>query len=440
MASTSAAERFVAFFRSLRDTKDVDERLVRLGLAERGEGGDIALREDIRGPFETLVARLRASLDAGATPREAVEATAIDVDLREVTHVVYGLFQRAGGPELYVGETVQTAAARFAAHPKGCPKLAAWIEETGGKVGWTCAVLIVLPGDARSKELLLYLEARLQRLLDTVDGAHGLNCHYGAGTYGGAVDEERWISKYVEFIEFATEHGRMPSHGSADAHEKTLGNWAKVQRQKREGMSTHRRKALEALKSAWQWSIISPRMSNAVLFEKLRSDDRVTSTEGVCIPTDIVGSMRVNNARKRFASGAMPTADREIVVDEFPGLAMSSSDASFLLSVKAFSDAHPDASTLPSCMSETKLYRWLANLRIGMISMTDWRENIMRNHGLDGLLNTLDPIDKRFDTVSKRKMRTIERTADISEACEKARDAKRCKMIDDLTAAPDASV
>lgn len=438
MAKSGAAAQFVAFFASLRETKDVHERLVRLGLATRS-GGEIVLRDDVRKPFEALAARLGASLGAGMSPREAVEAAALDVDLREVTHVVYGLFLTAGGPELYVGETVQSAAVRFAKHPAGCPKLSAWIEETGGKLGWTCAVLLVLPEDARSKELLLYLEARLQRLLDTVEGAHGLNVHYGAGTYGGAPDEDRWLARYVELIEFVAERGELPAQSAKDPFEKTLGIWANNQRRRRDKMSAHRRKALEALGSAWQWRIRASYVTNAALFAKLRADDRVKASGGMHIPSDIPGAnaRRVFSARQDYANKKMSEQDRAIVDSEFQGLAMTAPNASFYLNARGFAEAHPGAETLPSKNNDKAMYMWLNDLQTGNIDAdAPWRMKVLEKFNLSSLLEMRKSSEVRGATSGRRKALRDERNAEVSARRAGEREEAKRRKISDLTAGP----
>lgn len=171
---------FIALFRALAKTNDVDERLVILGIATRGADGALVLRDDVRVPFEDLVARLQASLAAGLSQREAVEAAALDVDPRKTTFALYGLFLRAELAEkygdgafrgLYIdgsGEN-ESLAARLRRHPAaGGPLLTAAMKSTGGKKNWTHAVLFVLPEDARADELVTHLTTRLQRLLGTV--------------------------------------------------------------------------------------------------------------------------------------------------------------------------------------------------------------------------------------------------------------------------------
>lgn len=438
----STAKQFVAFFESLGKTDVVAERLVLLGLATRGKDGELVLREDVRGPLEDLKTRLRASLAAGLSSRDAIAAAALNVDHDEVTHVIYGLFLTAGGIGAYIGESENTPTKRFKHHPKGCTKLAAAMEATGGKGNWTCAVLLVLPEDSRSKELLLYIEAELQRLLDTVDGVGGLNCHYGRGTYSGAPDEKKWIANYVELIEFVSKHGKLPSQKAKDAADRTLGIWASNQRQTREKMSTHRRKALDALGDAWQWRIYAPYVTNAVLFEKLRADERVTSSGGLDIPVDIsgVGVKRVVKARQRYKTKEMPKADRAIVDTEFPGLTMTAPNASFLLSAKAFAEKHPTARTMPSCASEPSLYKWLKHVRDGHTDMDDpWRKKVLEDLKLSPLLETLKPPGVRAATIAANRARNAERHVEESGARAEAREAKKRRKIAAIEAGPPAN-
>lgn len=434
----STAKQFVEFFESLGKTDVVAERLVILGLATRGPNGELVLREDVRVPFEDLKTRLRESLAAGMSSSEAIAAAALDVDHRKVTHVIYGLFLTAGGLGAYIGESSRTPVERFAEHPSNdCTKLAAAMEATGGKGNWTCAVLLVLPEDARSKELLLYLETELQRLLDTVDT--GYNCHYGAGTYGGAPDEYRWLANYVKMIDFVVKHGKSPSQKSKDAFEKTLGTWADNQRRNRDKMSTHRRKALEALGIVWKWRIYAPYVTNAALFAKLRADERVTSSGGMFVPTDIPGvdAQRVKNARQRYNRKEIPEADRAIIDAEFPGLAMTAPDVSFYLSAKAFAKEHPGAKTLPSCAKEQSMYMWLKNMRNGIIDVDDpWRKKVLADFGLSSLLETLKPHKVRFTNVATRNANVAELHAERSEACAEAREAKRRCMRSCIAAGP----
>lgn len=421
-----AAGKFAELFAALRKTEDVPERLELQGLASRGDGGDLVLREDVRGPVEDLEARLKASLDSGASYRGAAGAAKLDVDHRNVTYVIYALFPTDGGEELYIGESGQTMTERFEQHPDGCPELTAAMEKTGGKDAWTCVVILVLPEDARSKELLLYIEARIQRLLDTVDGAHGLNCHYGAGTYGGAPDEDQWVAKYVDFAEFISERGRLPSTKSKNSNEKTVGVWAQNQRSKSEQMSTHRRDALDALGSMWKWKINAPPVPNSTLFAKLRADDRVTASGGMFIPIDIFGAQRVKDARRQFANGAMPESERDIIREEFPGLEMPSGDAAFRLNAEAFSKAHPGAFTRPSKTKERALCGWLNGLQRGAIAMTKTREKILEDFGISVLLKTLKSPEFRAETVARQNAYNAARHAE-------AREAKKRRMLDDIS-------
>lgn len=435
----SPASEFVDLFRALQKTMDIPERLELQGLATRGDDGELVLREDVREPFEDLEARLRASLDAGASYREAAEAAKFDVDHTKMTNVVYAIFRKDGGPGLYVGETSRTAARRFVEHPKNCKKLAeAFDGSDGGKDDWECVVLFALPEDARSKELLLHLEARLQNLLNTIDGPEALNCHCGAGPYGGVSNEDAWLSHYVDMIEFVAKHGRTPSTVSKVKVVKSLGMWVAIQRGARDEMPTHRRWALEALGSAWEWRINSHFVTNAIFFEKLRADARVTSSGGVDIPTDIPGvnALRVRSARNQYKRNEMPERDRAIVDAEFPGLKMTARNASFRLGAEAFAKKHPGAETFPSYRGDKALYRWLDGMRRGTIGMTSWRKKVLEDLGLAALLKTLKPMEFRAAVVSLNNAQTAERNAERDAARAEAREAKRQKRIDDIAAGP----
>ena len=437
----SPAKKFVELFRALQKTRDVPERLELLGLATR-VCGDLVICDAVREPFEALEERLKASIAVGRSTREAAEAEGLDVDHGENTYVLYAIFKKGGGRELYVGETSTTAAERFRTHPGGCPKLAeAFDGSVRGKDEWTCVVLFALPEEARSKELLLYLEARLQELLGTVDDPDGLNCHFGAGVFGGEPDEERWLERYVDMIEFVAKHGKTPSKHSKFKSDKALGTWASNQRQTRDKMSTHRRKALDALGGVWKWRINASPVPNAVLFEKLRTDVRVEASGGVHIPTDITGidAQRVNTARRHYKSGEMSTQDRTIVDSEFPGLKMTAHEAAFWMSAKTFAKKYPSVETLPS-WTDDEMYFWLKGVQNGAIAMTSSREKVLESLGLSKILDTLKPPGVRAATVERKNERRAVLNTDRSVVCAERREAKRQKSIDDVALGPPITV
>ena len=57
-----------------------------------------------------------------------------------------------------------------------------------------------------------------------------------------------WDARLADLVAFHAEHGRVPPQGTS------LGNWAKMQREKRDTMAPERKAKLDALEW-WRWAV-----------------------------------------------------------------------------------------------------------------------------------------------------------------------------------------
>lgn len=454
---------FVLWALRIARTTRVDERLVHHGLGTVVDG-TFAPRADLL-PVLAPIDLAERLAKGGATPREVVERLADDAAAAGATpggstFVVYAIYRGgeltgtwadAASPielgidadgRVYVGETVDTCDRRKKSHPRGCPKLVEAFESTpGGKDAWTCRPVVALPERARHKELLLYIEGRLQRALDTVDGAWGLNVHYAAGRFGGARDEGPWLASFVAFVRFVRDNGKFPSVGAEDPDEKKLGQWVNHQRSGRAAMPTHRVRALEAVR-CWAWRVKAPPMTTKQKLDFLATSEIVRETGGWLFPRDGKGHavFHMRQALRGTGNCVVTPEDRERVERDFPGLLLTAPEATFRYNATRFAAAYLNAETgeieEPRWCEDPWAYDWLFRLRGGSVETTGDRRAFLGTVGLGALLETFKNEDKRAEVAKRNAERWRESTAEVGERRKQARTEKERVMKESIAMGP----
>lgn len=432
--------RYTELFEKLRETVSINDRLVQLGYGSFTDG-KFSLREDLQKMENDLIDSITRFREEGATcvetaSRLADAAEASGATFDETTFVIYAVYPSSGEQKLYIGETSFTCAKRWSSHPRGCPLLekAIW---GCGKDGWICRPILILPGDSRSKELLLYFEDRIQRALETVGTQWGLNAHIGSGAFGGAVDEEAWLENYIGTIKFGLSNGEFPSQHSKDTYERKLGKWVSRQRTDRASMSTHRAKSLEALKH-WSWRANASPVTTAQKIDTLLEDPVVIETNGWKLPKWAV--KWTNNMRNSYAdregSHVMTLEDRKRIERHLPCLSMNGNEARFRYNATSFANnfIHPITGEVsyPRYVENGDVYSWYTNLRHGYIDLTEDRVKFIEKLGIGEILTSLETHAKRTEVAEIKSKNSRKFIDDRSERRKETRLAKRRSVRDGI--------
>ena len=438
--------RYTALFDRLRDATSAHERLVVLGHGSI-VSGKFVLRPDLRALLETSKKSVDYSLAAGATRIEALIRLADDAEAAGATRdgttfVIYAAFRTDGGRRIYVGETTRTCAVRWSLHPSGCLILAKAIEKTeGGKRAWTCRPILALPEGSRSKDLLLYFEEAIQRHLETVGTPWGLNCRYGRGVWSGDDDDESWRARYEEMIGHLLKTKKWPSSKSTDPVVRFIGNWACVQRQNRESLSTHRVKALEALRR-WTWSVVAPSVTTTGKIDRLLVDPVVAGSNGWEIPK--WAGAWATKIRRSFAGirgcHKMTPEDKVRIERFLPCLTMEAIEARFRYKATTFAALYLDAATgvitYPTVGEDYEKYMWIHNIRAGMTTLGPERIEFLESIGLEHIATSRKVESVRKANFSNNKHRNRSRCTVLRENTKRARLVDEQDMLDSITAGP----
>ena len=389
---------FVRHAAKLTGVREVPKRLVEHGLA-RIVGGELLLREDAKEFFDGPYQFAKDLLEAGYSRNAVLDALA-DRAAKEgatASESYFVLYMITCGTRFsgmwfddlaYLGETQNTCAKRFEGGHKGSTKLrAAYAAAPGGRDAFTCRPILVLPEHLHFKELLLFFEAKFHELFDTV--ANGLNCHCGAGKWGGAVDEGRWLANYVAFMRHVPRTGELPRAKAEDEEEKRLGEWVSHQRSGRKTMTVPRKMALE-MAACWEWQVKAANKTVAAKLDVLAGTDEYKGSGGWLFPprSSAIGRMvaylrlAIKGSTKY---GVVTPEDLERIERDFPGLMVDGPEASIRHRVTTsivpkYLDAKTGAFTKPSQTDDKASYGWYNQLVNGHTRPTEamwaWLESV----------------------------------------------------------------
>ena len=434
---------YTAFFGRLRDAADDNERLSVLGHGSV-VGGTFALRPDLRALLESAKTHLTSSLDAGATRVEAISrladaAEAAGVTADETTFVLYAAYPESGEQKLYVGETAGTVDGRWRSHPNGCPLLTSAISATvGGKGRWICRPILALPENSRSKDLLLYFEEAIQRHLETKGTPWGLNYQYGRGTFDGAADDDSWLSNYVGVIEFIGRSGKFPSQNAIDPDIRKLGKWVHNQRMTRAQLSTHRAKALEAIR-CWKWSVKASPKVTAEKIAVLRTNKAVVDSEGWLMPKNDRGVVDIRQTLKGKTRCVITNADRADIENHLPGLLLSGHEALFRWKAVQCSRMYVSNGVFELPASDSPFYHWIFDIRRGAVSLSPERVSFLESIGMGEIVLGLKPLPDRAVTRMHNDERNFSKVALDSKRRRICRELEISSIRDSVASGPASS-
>ena len=289
-----------------------------------------------------------------------------------------------------------------------------------------CRPILALPENARSKELLLYYEAKIQRMFETVDTPWGLNHHYGSGMWGGAMDENTWRAKYDGVIEHVGKTGKFPPARSDDPRVRKLGQWILNQRYRHANMPTHRVRALDAI-GPWKWHVNASSISTEQKIDTLLKDPVVEDSGGWKIP-EWAAAWADNMRRAYIGKGTTHVAtiaDKAMIEKYLPCLTMNGKEAHFRYTAMIFKSKFMDSETgeiaYPTVKEDKRAYMWILGIRNGNTTMTPDRGSFLESIGLGHVASTLYTEDARAAKRDRNLEHARKTNGEVSERCKKAR-------------------
>jgi hypothetical protein len=400
----STVEQYLELFDSLSKASSQYERIEALGLGHIMPCGSIMLREDV----QCIVEDVLSFIDGALSSNTHWMASKMLSDYcynkygydNERSNTVYVIYEKDGNvPYVYIGSTSRPLRERWYEHPGRCPKLLwAFGQTDGGKGDWVCRPVLELPEDARSNDILLVIEAKIQKALSTVDTSHGLNCHYGNDIYECNDTDSSWRERYKEYVDYRSTRDKDPSQHSKDKQERTIGKWIVRQRHSKASMPTHRLRALDAV-AGWTWSIHRSPTSATELIETLRSHPTVKSSGGMLMPPsgDKLAQQAYNlrkacNGSRHFI---LSEENLETIRQFLPGLFLNGHTAKFFLDATEFSKRYKGPRNLPSWHKDKKFASWLHHIQTEHTKIDKKRSKILEDLDLgwvENLIN-LDKVD-----------------------------------------------